>query len=118
MGFPSADSSIAFVLANNAVNMLATLPAMWLVFPYYIVILPIVILWYQIEKSGRKNLFIWGGAAMAVAHYMITVFVGASEHGHPKLAWGGMVFIFVFIIAFASTWGPGESLLGNSLIVY
>ena len=44
---------------------------------------------------------------MGFAHYMVTLFVGLSEHGHRQLAWGGIVFIFVFVIAFAGTWGPG-----------
>lgn len=89
MGFPSADSSIGFVLADNGINMISTIPGMWL-----------------IERVGRRQLFIWGGAAMAFAHYMITMFVGLSDNVHKSLAWGGMVFIFVFIIAFAATWGP------------
>lgn len=44
---------------------------------------------------------------MGFAHYMITLFVALSDHAEPKLAWGGIVFIFVFLIAFAGTWGPG-----------
>jgi len=89
MGFPAADSSIAFVLANNAINMLATIPGMWI-----------------IERWGRRVLFVWGGLAMGFAHFMVCLFVGLAQHHDPKLAWGGIVFIFVFLISFAATWGP------------
>jgi len=89
MGFSGADSSIAFVIANNAINMLATIPGMWLV-----------------ERAGRRILFIYGGLIMGFAHFMVTLFVGLSDHGHPSLSWGGIVFIFVFLIAFAGSWGP------------
>jgi len=89
MGFPAADSSIAFVLADNAINMLATLPGMWLV-----------------ERTGRRSLLIWGGFVMAFAHYMVCMFVGISDNVDKPAAWGAIIFVFVFIIAFAATWGP------------
>lgn len=58
MGFPSADSSIGFVLADNAINMLATLPGMWLV-PYLSFSLFIIIdLFDRLNnKEGKDYLF-------------------------------------------------------------
>jgi sugar porter (SP) family MFS transporter len=88
--FDSGSSSISFVLASNAINVIFTLPGMWLM-----------------EKGGRRALLIWGGITIMLAHALITIFgVLSTKPGQDTLAWGSLVFIFVFIVAFSATWGP------------
>jgi len=89
MGFGKANSSVAFIIVNSFINCIFTVPGMWL-----------------IERAGRRSLLIWGGVAMACAHFMVCLFVALSFNVLSGLAWGGMVFIFVFVIAFAMAWGP------------
>ncbi|XP_055352827.1 proton myo-inositol cotransporter-like [Paramacrobiotus metropolitanus] len=88
MGFSSAHAGVTFVIANAAINFVATFPGMWLV-----------------ERIGRKLLMIIGGFLMGGAHMLICLFLGLS-HETPGLSWAAMVFVYVFTISFASTWGP------------
>lgn len=88
LGLEGAGGSVAFVLVNNAINIIATLPGL-----------------YLIEKFGRRWLMIVGGVGIAVSHILVTVFGEVSRVNQP-VGWGAIIFIFVFIIFFAFTWGP------------
>ncbi|KAJ3279524.1 hypothetical protein HK104_001392 [Borealophlyctis nickersoniae] len=90
MGFSKEDSATAFNLAINAINMVSTLPGMYLV-----------------ERVGRRKLLLWGAIGMGLAQYVVTLALGlAKSTDTPKLAWLAIVAVFVFEINFASTWGP------------
>jgi len=90
LNFNDADSSVGFVLANNAINVIFTLPGMWLM-----------------ERGGRRPLLVYGGLTIMTAHILVTIFGRLSvAPGQGNLAWGSLVFIFVFIVAFSATWGP------------
>eukprot|EP01117_Protostelium_nocturnum_P014667 TRINITY_DN5602_c0_g1_i1.p1 TRINITY_DN5602_c0_g1~~TRINITY_DN5602_c0_g1_i1.p1 ORF type:complete len:475 (+),score=128.14 TRINITY_DN5602_c0_g1_i1:151-1575(+) len=79
-------SIIGFPLVNSAVNMVATVPGMWLV-----------------ERAGRKFLMVAGGFGMAISLILVTVFGQVDVN---RLGPGAITFIMVFTIFFASSWGP------------
>lgn len=58
MGFSVGDSSVTFVIINAAINVLATVPAMWLV-----------------ERIGRRMLLITGAVIMGCSHFGICLYV-------------------------------------------
>ncbi|KAJ3040798.1 hypothetical protein HDV00_010413 [Rhizophlyctis rosea] len=90
MGFDPKDAQTAFNLAINAINMIATIPGM-----------------YLIERVGRRKLLLWGAIGMGISQYVVTLALRLAEtHGVPKLSWLAIVAVFVFEINFASTWGP------------
>ena len=69
MGFNGADSSTSFVIANAAINFLATFPAL-----------------YFVEKAGRKTLLVYGGIGIALSHILVTVCLKAAQT-NPSAAW-------------------------------
>ncbi|KAJ3065215.1 Plasma membrane low glucose sensor [Podochytrium sp. JEL0797] len=88
MGFTYEQTVIAFPLANAAINFLATFPAMW-----------------AVERFGRKSLLTWGGVGMAIGHAGVFTFLTLSD-SNQSMAWGAIISIYIFLICFASTWGP------------
>ncbi|TPX52967.1 hypothetical protein SeMB42_g01079 [Synchytrium endobioticum] len=88
MGFHNAASSTTFVIVNAAINFVATFPALYLV-----------------ETAGRRQLLIWGGVGITVSHILVTSCLKASEN-NPSAAWGGIIFVYTFVLSFATTWGP------------
>ncbi|TPX38358.1 hypothetical protein SmJEL517_g00345 [Synchytrium microbalum] len=89
MGFSHAESSTSFIIANAAINFLATFPALYLV-----------------ERAGRKTLLVVGGIGIAISHTMVTICLKISQNGNPSVAWGAIVFVYMFVFFFAITWGP------------
>ncbi|PRP79259.1 hypothetical protein PROFUN_14242 [Planoprotostelium fungivorum] len=91
LGFSRTMSVIGFPLINSAVNMVSTLPGMWLV-----------------ERQGRKWLMVVGGAGMAVSLILVTVFgqIGSDRGTLASLGVGAIFFIELFTFFFAATWGP------------
>ncbi|KAL2913956.1 hypothetical protein HK105_206547 [Polyrhizophydium stewartii] len=88
MGVDKKSADIPFTLANNFINFIATFPGMYLV-----------------ERAGRRQLLIVGGIIMGVAHCLICLFVGLSSQV-AALSWLAIVSVFIFVIGFASSWGP------------
>jgi len=91
LGFSFTMSVIGFPLINSAVNMVATLPGMWL-----------------IEKSGRKALLVIGGFGMGVSLILVCIFgqIGYNNHTLDTLGIGAITFVLVFVVFFGATWGP------------
>ncbi|KAJ3128482.1 hypothetical protein HK098_004377 [Nowakowskiella sp. JEL0407] len=88
VGFSDDQRSIALPLANAAINIIGTLPGM-----------------YWIDKYGRRTLLFWGAIVMGVSHSLVCLFFGLSL-SNPSLGWGAIIFVYVFILGFSSTWGP------------
>ncbi|GAU89752.1 hypothetical protein RvY_02263 [Ramazzottius varieornatus] len=90
MGFAEFDASVTLVIINAAINFLATFPGMWLV-----------------ERIGRKKLMVLGGIAMGLSHCCVCMMLGLARLLNNKnLWWGAVVFLYIFTIAFAASWGP------------
>lgn len=89
MGFSKDVASKQLNLVNAAINVVGTLPGMYLV-----------------ERLGRRKLLLWGGFGMGTCHLLVCLFIGLSKEGSKLLAWGAVVSIYGFILFFSSTWGP------------
>ncbi|MEQ3549385.1 sugar porter family MFS transporter [Pseudonocardia nematodicida] len=78
----------------GAVNMLMTLPGMWL-----------------IERAGRRPLLRWGAVGMCVAMLVLAVvnLVGLSQG--PVLLGVTLAGIVVYIASFSISWGPVQWVL-------
>lgn len=57
-----------------------------------------------IDKLGRKKLMLWGNIGMTISLLVLatTIFTGISASN----AWITVIFLGIFIIFFAATWGP------------
>jgi len=91
LGFSPTMAIIGFPLINSAINMVSTIPGMWLV-----------------EKQGRRWLLIVGGFGMGISLITVCIFgqVGSDKHSLAQLGIGAIVFIEIFTVFFGSTWGP------------
>ncbi|KAJ3397953.1 hypothetical protein HDU92_000054 [Lobulomyces angularis] len=89
MGFPYETASKSLNIVNSFVNVVGTLPGM-----------------YLIERIGRRKLLIFGGLGMSLSHYLVCLFIGLSKTGNASLNLGALIFVYVFILCFSSTWGP------------
>ncbi|KAJ3102651.1 High-affinity glucose transporter rgt2 [Phlyctochytrium planicorne] len=93
MGFKDAgndfNSIVSFPIANAFINFVATFPGMW-----------------AVERFGRKPLLVYGGFVMGIAHALVFAFITGSNNGNTGLSWGAIFAIYLFLFAFASTWGP------------
>ncbi|KAK2808738.1 hypothetical protein FQN50_004410 [Emmonsiellopsis sp. PD_5] len=61
---------------------------------------------YTIERFGRRSLLIYGAAVMLVCEFIIAI-VGTVLPGSNTASMCLIVFVCIYIAAFASTWGPG-----------
>ncbi len=59
---------------------------------------------FTIDKLGRKKLMLWGNVGMTISLIVLAavIFSGLSASN----AWITVIFLGVFIIFFAATWGP------------
>ncbi|KKZ68366.1 hypothetical protein EMCG_05952 [[Emmonsia] crescens] len=65
---------------------------------------------YIIERFGRRRLLIWGAISMLVCEFIIAS-VGTALPGSNAASMCLIVFVCLYICAFASTWGPGAWVL-------
>ncbi|KAI1366578.1 general substrate transporter [Xylaria arbuscula] len=62
-----------------------------------------------IEKLGRRPLFLWGAFGMTVCQFIVAI-TGTITQSTAALS-VMITFICIFIVFFASTWGPGAWVL-------
>lgn len=90
-GLTNVSSSIAATAGSGIVSLIATA----------------ISLGWWIDHLGRRRLFLWGSAVMSIS--LFTVGVVFAHGGDPSTAalWMIIISIYVFIAAFAATWGVG-----------
>ncbi|KAJ3351458.1 hypothetical protein GGF32_004279 [Allomyces javanicus] len=106
MGIPKSTAITVNVVVQSLINVLFTVPGM-----------------YLIERSGRKNLLVWGGLAMAVCMWLLVLFVNLFQSSIsvpvdelteltpiPTSARTysiiSVIAMYCYVACFASTWGP------------
>ncbi|PLB49903.1 putative MFS monosaccharide transporter [Aspergillus steynii IBT 23096] len=65
------------------------------------------VLW--VDNIGRKKILIAGGIGMAVCHFIVAGIIGSYQgdfDNHKAAGWVAVVFVWIFIINFAYSWGP------------
>ncbi|KAF3134354.1 High-affinity glucose transporter rgt2 [Orbilia oligospora] len=86
--FQSAGIKNSFVvsLITNCVNVVSTLPGLWLV-----------------DNWGRRNLLLFGAAGMSICQLIVAIVgtVSQSQAAHNTL----VAFVCIYIFFFASSWG-------------
>jgi MFS family permease len=65
------------------------------------------VLW--VDQIGRKKILIAGAAGMAICHFIVAGIIGSYQGEfltHRAAGWTGIVFVWIFVINFAYSWGP------------
>lgn len=93
-GLTNVSSSIAATAGSGIVSLIATA----------------ISLGWWIDHLGRRRLFLWGSAVMSISLFTVgVVFAHGGGDDPPSTAalWIIIFSIYVFIAAFAATWGVG-----------
>lgn len=93
VGFGATDA-IGANVAIGAVNMLMTLPGMWL-----------------IDRAGRRPLLRWGAVGMCLAMIVLAVTNLVGLEQGPLLLGLTLAGIVVYIASFSISWGPVQWVL-------
>ncbi|KAJ6187988.1 hypothetical protein N7519_002896 [Penicillium mononematosum] len=90
-------------LGGNTISLLAT----GVVGIFEFVFTIPAVLW--VDKIGRKKILIAGAIGMASCHFIVAGIIGAYQgkfQDHTAAGWVAIVFVWIFIINFAYSWGP------------
>ncbi|KAJ6091478.1 hypothetical protein N7467_003447 [Penicillium canescens] len=90
-------------LGGNTVSLLATGVVGIVEFLFTIP----AVLW--VDQIGRKKILIAGAIGMASCHFIVAGIIGAYQHTfdtHKAAGWVAIVFVWIFVINFAYSWGP------------
>ncbi|KAJ6022694.1 uncharacterized protein N7446_013045 [Penicillium canescens] len=90
-------------LGGNTVSLLATGVVGIVEFLFTIP----AVLW--VDQIGRKKILIAGAIGMASCHFIVAGIIGAYQHSfdsHKAAGWVAIVFVWIFVINFAYSWGP------------
>ncbi|KAJ3377543.1 hypothetical protein HDU84_008529, partial [Entophlyctis sp. JEL0112] len=82
-------NSFTISMVTSSVNMLATIPS-----------------FYLIEKLGRRPLLFWGAVIMCVCEFIVAIVGVAVGSDNQSAQTVLVVFVCIYIAAFACTWGP------------
>lgn len=89
-------------LGENTTSLLATGIAGIFEFVFTIP----AVLW--VDNVGRRTILIAGGVGMAVCHFIVAGIIGSYSgnfENNPGAGWAAVVFVWIFIINFAYSWG-------------
>ncbi|KAJ6111466.1 hypothetical protein N7523_007527 [Penicillium sp. IBT 18751x] len=62
-----------------------------------------------VDQIGRKKILIAGAAGMAACHFIVAGIIGSYEGRFDEnraAGWAAIVFVWIFVINFAYSWGP------------
>lgn len=62
-----------------------------------------------VDKFGRKTILIAGAIGMASCHFIVAGIIGAFGDdwaAHRAGGWAAIVFVWIFVLNFAYSWGP------------
>ncbi|KAI9591339.1 sugar transporter [Syncephalis fuscata] len=90
-GFTSVTSALLGTAISGAVNVVMTLPGM-----------------YLIDRVGRRALLLSGDVIMASALTILSVLVAVyqPDFSNPAIPWVCLVMMCLFVAGFAFSWGP------------
>ncbi|PQE22199.1 Quinate permease protein [Rutstroemia sp. NJR-2017a WRK4] len=97
LGLTSTTTSLLATGVIGIINVATTIPAIC-----------------YIDKVGRKSLMMAGSAGMAICELIIGIIVAKCSHDWTQNAvagWVAVVFVWLYIINFAYSWGPGSWIL-------
>lgn len=97
-------------LGGNTISLLAT----GVVGIFEFVFTIPAVLW--VDKIGRKKILIAGAIGMASCHFIVAGIIGAyqgSFEEHTAAGWVAIVFVWIFIINFAYSWGMYKFFTGE-----
>ncbi|CZR67016.1 related to quinate transport protein [Phialocephala subalpina] len=97
LGLTSSTISLLASGVIGIINVATTIPAI-----------------YVIDRVGRKPLMMTGSAGMAICELIIGVIVATCGHdwaSHSAAGWAAVVFVWLYIVNFAYSWGPGSWIL-------
>lgn len=64
------------------------------------------VLW--VDQIGRKKILMAGAAGMAICHFIVAGIIGSYQHSFQEnrgAGWAAIVFVWIFVINFAYSWG-------------
>ncbi|KAL2410963.1 High-affinity glucose transporter [Exophiala dermatitidis] len=62
-----------------------------------------------LDKMGRRKLAIFGGVAMGIPHMIMAGIVSKYNNkwvDHPGVGWFGVALIYIYVLAYACSYGP------------
>ncbi|KAK2600063.1 hypothetical protein QQS21_005227 [Conoideocrella luteorostrata] len=62
-----------------------------------------------LDKIGRRKLAIFGGIAMGIPHIIMAGIVSKYNNkwvDHPGMGWFGVALVYIYVLAYASSYGP------------
>ncbi|KAI9830362.1 MAG: hypothetical protein M1819_005743 [Sarea resinae] len=91
-GFTSVTTTLLATGVTGILQIIFTLPAV-----------------FFLDKFGRKQFLMLGAAGMCICHVIVASIDGVYESdwkGHKAQGWVSIVFIWLFAVNFAYSWGP------------
>lgn len=91
-GFTSVTTTLLATGVTGILQIISTLPAVLF-----------------LDKFGRKSFLITGAVGMCICHVCVAAIDGSFENdwpGHRGAGWASIVFIWLFAVNFAYSWGP------------
>ena len=91
-GFTSVTTTLLATGVTGILQIISTLPAVLF-----------------LDKFGRKSFLITGAVGMCICHICVAAIDGSFENdwpAHRGAGWASIVFIWLFAVNFAYSWGP------------